>query len=63
MTENGDTVEAVAYVACDKYVCTEGHPSREYLNRILDGIKDHELGDAYRDAIVAAAGLGDENHD
>lgn len=49
----GAVVEAVTYFACPECVCGERPPSRTYLNRIIQGAKEHGLPPGYIQEIRA----------
>jgi gamma-glutamylcyclotransferase len=54
--ETGETVEAVAYVAEPENVIDGGKPSTEYVQRILRGVRQHGLPEAYLREIESFAG-------
>lgn len=41
--EAGEEFEAIAYVACDDFVCEPGRPMATYLRKILSGARHHSL--------------------
>ncbi len=45
--ENGETMEAMAYVARPEHTTADGAPSAEYLEIILRGARRHGLPEAY----------------
>ena len=45
--DSGETVPAVAYVACEKSICEPGMPSRVYLDMIVSGAHYHKLPPAH----------------
>jgi len=47
LTCSGEHLPAVTYMAGPKYVCAEGVPSRDYLERILRGAREHGLPEPY----------------
>lgn len=44
-------LECVTYIAGPNYVCDEGIPARDYLQLILDGVRDHDLPAWYQEDI------------
>jgi hypothetical protein len=44
-------LEAVACVAGDDYLCADGQPSDDYLNRIVSGAEHHGLSAEHIDDI------------
>jgi gamma-glutamylcyclotransferase len=47
VTDAGDVLEALTYVAGEDHVGEEGRPSRTYLDRILAGARQHGLPEEY----------------
>jgi cation transport regulator ChaC len=47
LLDNGSSVEAETYVAGERFLCPEGSPPRDYLERMLRGARHHGLPDAY----------------
>jgi cation transport regulator ChaC len=47
MTDDGETVTAVAYIAGKNQVCKEGRPARDYLRLILEGARANRLPPDY----------------
>jgi cation transport regulator ChaC len=58
ITRDGESIEALAYVAMMAFVCDEGIPSVEYLRHILNGAKQHGLPGGYIAAIERLASHG-----
>lgn len=61
ITESGNTVLAVAYVAGPDHICEDGRPSDRYLSLILDGARQHGLPKEYVRRIQML-GRGEESH-
>ena len=57
LTDSGDRLQAVTYIAGSSYICPEGHPSREYVDKIINGAKHHHLPAAYIEEIERLSGL------
>lgn len=57
----GQTVEAIAYVASNSLIGSivypPGRPTEAYVKRIVDGAREHGLGESIVEAILAAARL------
>lgn len=49
--ESGELIEAVTYVAGDKFVVEEATPTVEYLGFILEGAEQHSLPSDYIEAV------------
>ncbi|MCR4411263.1 MAG: gamma-glutamylcyclotransferase [Thermoguttaceae bacterium] len=56
--DNGEALEAVTYVAKPEYVCHEDTPPKDYLDRIINGARQHGLPEDYIKSIEALAGRG-----
>ncbi len=56
VTEGGEVLAAITYVAGRDHVCQESPPSDRYLNKILRGAKDHRLPANYIRSIEIRAG-------
>jgi gamma-glutamylcyclotransferase (GGCT)/AIG2-like uncharacterized protein YtfP len=54
--ETEETTEATTYVAGDEFICPEGYPSDEYLERIIRGARYHGLPEAWIRKVRKAAG-------
>ncbi|MGH9786688.1 MAG: gamma-glutamylcyclotransferase family protein [Terriglobia bacterium] len=54
--ETGELTEAMTYVAGHRFLCPEGRPNQEYLNRILRGARHHELPEAWIKVVKEIAG-------
>ena len=48
-------IDAVTYVAGEEFICPEGEPSREYLDRIIEGARKHGLPSDYVEQIELRA--------
>jgi gamma-glutamylcyclotransferase len=57
VTDGGEVLHALTYVAGDDFVCAEGRPRNDYLRKILDGARHHRLPDDYI-ASIEALGAG-----
>jgi cation transport regulator ChaC len=55
-TGDGGTLNAIAYIAEDKYVTEESRPSDEYLQKIISGAQHHAFPQEYIEAIKRLAG-------
>jgi gamma-glutamylcyclotransferase len=53
VSDGGDVIEAVTYVAEPGHVVEGGRPSEEYLQRILRGGREHGLPESYLCRIAA----------
>lgn len=53
--DDGDVLEAIAYVAADDHLCADGEPSDDYLNRIILGAEHHLLPAHYVEHIREVA--------
>lgn len=53
--ESGDEIDAVTYVAGGSFINDSLRPSKEYLNAILDGARQHGLPEDYIREIESAA--------
>ncbi len=58
ITEEGQRLPALTYVATQDFVWSEGRPSEAYLKQILAGARDHGLPDFYIRAIEDLAHIG-----
>lgn len=47
VTQAGERIEAIAYVAEPNHICHEGRPTDAYLSRILTGARHHQLPEEY----------------
>jgi gamma-glutamylcyclotransferase len=56
VTDEGEALHALTYVAGDDYVCEEGRPRADYLDAILDGARHHGLPEDYVASIEALGG-------
>jgi len=54
--DNGEALEAVTYAAKHESLCPEGRPTKEYLDKILQGASEHDLPGEYIKSIKALAG-------
>ena len=54
-TNSAERLEAITYVAGSKYICAEGAPSAEYLQRILGGARRSGLPEEYIGSIESLA--------
>ncbi|MBX7104580.1 MAG: gamma-glutamylcyclotransferase [Gemmataceae bacterium] len=54
--DDGKVVEAITYVAAAKNVTNDGHPSPEYLQKIVTGARQHGLPEKYIERVVRLAG-------
>ena len=54
--ETGEPIEATTYVAGDRFLCPEGRPSQEYLERIIRGARHHGLPEAWVRTVQEVAG-------
>lgn len=63
MTDAGDLIQAITYVAGAKFICPEGQPTEKYLGYIVSGAEEHGLPDEYIEHVksVAAHGGAEEN--
>ena len=52
-TENGERLQATAYVGGKSFVAEEGLPSGTYLRLILTGAKEHDLPEQYQRFLAA----------
>ena len=55
MTDEGDVLRALTYVAGEQYAGEDGRPQPGYLAKILDGARQHGLPEDY---IAALERLG-----
>ena len=55
VTENGDKLEAFAYIASSTNAAISGKPSPEYLHKIISGARQHGLPETYVEEIEAIA--------
>ncbi len=53
VTDEGDVLRALTYVAGERYVGEEGRPEPEYLAKIIGGARQHGLPEDYIAAIEA----------
>jgi cation transport regulator ChaC len=51
--DSGEEVDAIAYIAGDRFVSEPGKPSGEYLERIISGARHHELPEEYIERVEA----------
>ncbi|MBN2205666.1 MAG: gamma-glutamylcyclotransferase [Thermoleophilia bacterium] len=56
VTDDGEVLEALTYVAGQRYVGDEGWPLPHYLRMILDGARDHGLPEEYIEHIEELGG-------
>lgn len=47
LLEDGQQVEAITYVAGQGFICSEGLPRKDYLERIVRGARDYGLPEDY----------------
>lgn len=57
--ENGERLQAIAYVGGKSFVAEEGLPSDAYLRLILTGAKEHNLPEEYQRFLTAC---GSQRH-
>ena len=60
VTDAGEEIAAVAYIAGERFVCNEGQPTQEYLDHVLVGAREHGLPEPYITAIQRIAAGGGE---
>src|SRR5262245_65331695 len=58
LTEAGETLQAITYIAATAHVGAEDQPTLEYVTRILKGARQHGLPEDYIDRIEKLAGGG-----
>jgi cation transport regulator ChaC len=49
--DSGEEIEAVTYIAGERYIVQEGKPTDDYLAFIIEGAKDHKLPSEYIERI------------
>lgn len=60
IVRNGETLQAVMYIAGDDYIVGESKPSDKYLNHLLTGAQEHGLPPDYIAMIKRIANQGNE---
>jgi gamma-glutamylcyclotransferase len=53
VTDAGDVLQALTYVAGNDFVCEERRPHVDYLRKILDGARHHQLPEDYIEMLEA----------
>jgi gamma-glutamylcyclotransferase len=56
VTDAGEVLHALTYVAGDGFVCREGRPQSDYLQKVLDGARHHQLPEYYIEFLEALGG-------
>ena len=56
LTDTGEVLPALTYVAGDGHECEERVPESAYLNKILDGARYHQLPDDYIEMLKVLGG-------
>lgn len=53
--DSGQSIEAIAYIAGEDFLCDPGKPKAVYLKKIVTGARYHELPEAYIKSIELLA--------
>lgn len=56
VSQSGEILRAVTYIAGSAHVCEDGSPADEYLNLIVEGAVSHGLPEDYIESIKRIAG-------
>ena len=56
VTDAGEVLRALTYVAGDDHVCEECRPRADYLDKILDGAHHHQLPEDYIEMLEVLGG-------